>query len=128
MDRGFDHGTWSSSWHDSFLVSTVARCNFGIGGWARTGIARGVTKIAIALIMSRTRKDAAQQSAQRIVLEVAANGDGTFVVTFNAEVVGSHIPERWLDDELCAKRGFCGEELAAIKRQLVERGRAVVTL
>ena len=79
-------------------------------------------------MMSRTRKDAARQSTQRVVLEVATNADGTFAITFNGEVVGSRIRERWLDDELCAKRGFCGEELASIKRQLVERGRAVVTL
>lgn len=84
--------------------------------------------IRISLIMSRTRKDAARQSTRRIVFEVAANGDGTFAITFNGEVVGSRIPERWLDDELCAKRGFCGEELVSIKRQLVECGRAVVTL
>ena len=79
-------------------------------------------------MMSRTRKDAARRSTQRVVLEVATNADGTFAITFNGEVVGSRIPGRWLDDELCAKRGFCGEELASIKRQLVERGRAVVTL
>ena len=78
--------------------------------------------------MSRTRKDAARQWTQRIVLEVTTNGDGTFAITFNGEVVGRRIGERWLDDELCAKRGFCGEELASIKRQLVECGRAVVTL
>jgi len=78
--------------------------------------------------MSQTRKDSARQSTNRIVLEVAANGDGTFEITFNEKVVGRHIPERWLDDELCAKRGFCGEELASIKRQLGECGRAVVIL
>jgi hypothetical protein len=78
--------------------------------------------------MSHTRKDSARQSTHRIVLEVAANDDGTFEITFNEKVVGRRIPERWLDDELCAKRGFCGEELASIKRQLGECGRAVVIL
>jgi len=78
--------------------------------------------------MSRSRKDSAPQSTHRIVLEVATNADGTFAITINGEVVGSCIPDRWLDDELCAKRGFCGEELASIKRQLVERGRVVVTV
>jgi hypothetical protein len=78
--------------------------------------------------MSQTRKDSARQSTYRIVLEVATNGDGTFEITFNEKVVGSRIPERWLDDELCAKRGFCREELASIKRQLGECGRAVVIL
>jgi hypothetical protein len=78
--------------------------------------------------MSQTRKDSARQSTHRIVLEVAANDDGTFEITFNEKVVGRRIPEKWLDDELCAKRGFCGEELASIKRQLSECGRAVVIL
>ena len=78
--------------------------------------------------MSQTRKDVARQSTHRIVFEVAANGDGTFEITFNEKVVGSRVPERWLDEELCAKRGFCCEELASIKRQLDECGRAVVIL
>jgi hypothetical protein len=42
--------------------------------------------------------------------------------------VGRRIPESWLDDALCAKRGFCGDELVEIKRQLLEHGRAVLTL
>ena len=50
------------------------------------------------------------------------------VLIVNEKVVGSRIPEKWLDDELYAKRGFCGEELASIKRQLGEGGRAVVVL
>jgi CubicO group peptidase (beta-lactamase class C family) len=70
--------------------------------------------------MSQTWKDLARQSTHRIVLEVATNGDGTYEIIFNERVVGSRIPERWLDDELCAKRGFCHEELASIKRQLEE--------
>jgi hypothetical protein len=78
--------------------------------------------------MSQTRKDSARQFRHRIVLEVATNGDDTYEITFNDKVVGSRIPERWLDDELCAKRGFCGEEPASIKRQLGECGRAVVIL
>ena len=78
--------------------------------------------------MSETWKDAARQSTHRTVLEVATNGDGTYEIIFNEKVIGSRIPERWLDDELCAKRGFCGEELASIKRQLGECGRAVVNL
>ena len=78
--------------------------------------------------MSQTWKDSSRQSAHRIVLEVAINEDGTYEITFNKKVVGSRIPEEWLDDELCAKGGFCGEELASIKRQLEEFGRATVIL
>ena len=78
--------------------------------------------------MSQTRKDSARQSTHRTVLEVTKNNDGTYEIVFNEEVVGSRIPERWLDEELCAKRGFCGEELVSIKRQLQESDRAVVIL
>ncbi len=78
--------------------------------------------------MGQTWKDSARNSSHQIVLEVAANIDGTYEITVNGEVVGKLISERWLDDELCAKRGFCGEELIDIKRQLRERGKAVLTV
>jgi hypothetical protein len=78
--------------------------------------------------MSQTWKDSANQSPHRTVLEVTKNDDGTYEVVFNEQVVGTHIPEGWLDDELCAKHGFCGEELVSIKHQLQERRRAVVIL
>jgi len=78
--------------------------------------------------MSQTWKDSARQSTHRTVLEVATNGDGTYEIIFNENVIGTRIPEGWLEDELCAKRGFCGGELASIKRQLEECGRAVVIL
>ncbi len=78
--------------------------------------------------MSQTWKDSAPQSTHRTVLEVATNGDGTHEIIFNEKVLGNRIPERWLDDELCARLGFCGEELASIKRQLELCGRAVVIL
>lgn len=78
--------------------------------------------------MSQTSKDSARKSTRRIVLKVATNDDGTYEVILNEEVVARRIPEKWLYDELCAKRGFCGEELAEIKRQLRERGQAVLSL
>jgi hypothetical protein len=37
-------------------------------------------------------------------------------MVFNLEVIGSSILEEWLEEELCAKRGFCEEELVSIKR------------
>jgi hypothetical protein len=61
-------------------------------------------------------------------LEVLANGDGTFEIIFDQQLVGTNIPERWLDDELCAKRGFCAQELKEIRRQLAESGRAFFAL
>ena len=78
--------------------------------------------------MSQTWNDSARQSTQRRVLEVTENQDGTYQIVFNQEVVGSSIPEEWLEEELCAKRGFCGEELASIKHQLRESGKCVVVL
>jgi hypothetical protein len=78
--------------------------------------------------MSQTWRDSGRKSTDRIVLRVGANHDGTFEITVNDEVVGTRIADKWLDDELCAKRGFCGEELAEIRRQLRESGKAVLTL
>jgi hypothetical protein len=78
--------------------------------------------------MGQTWKDSARKATPRIVLEVATNVDGTYEITINGEVVGKLISERWLDNELCAKRGFCGGELVEIKRQLRERGKAVLTV
>src|SRR5215471_8245052 len=79
-------------------------------------------------IMGRTRKDSARQSTNRLVLKVVVNDDGTYQIALNDKVVERHVPEKWLDAELCAKRGFCGEELADIKRQLQEKGRAIYTV
>ena len=78
--------------------------------------------------MTQTWKDSELQSTHRTVLEVTKNDDGAYRIVFNVEVIGSSIPEEWLEEELCAKRGFCGEELVSIKRQLQEFGRAVVIL
>ena len=78
--------------------------------------------------MSETWKDSRRQSTNRLVLKVAINADGTYQIEVNEEVVGKRIPERWLDDELCGKRGFCGEELAEIKRQLRDSGKAIFTV
>lgn len=78
--------------------------------------------------MSQTWKDSGQKSPDRIILKVGANHDGTYEITVNDAVVGTQIAENWLEEELCAKRGFCGEELAEIRRQLRESGKAVLTL
>ena len=50
--------------------------------------------------MSQTSKDSARQSTRRTVLEVVGNGDGTYEIILNKEVVASGIPERWLDEGL----------------------------
>jgi hypothetical protein len=78
--------------------------------------------------MSQTWKDSGRKSPDRIVLKVGTNNDGTYEITVNDEVVGRRIAERWLDEELCAKGGFCGQELAEIRRQLRESGKAVLVV
>ena len=65
--------------------------------------------------MSQTWKDSGRPFINRLVLKVAMNDDGTYQIEVNEKVVGNRIPQRWLDDELCGKRGFCGEELAEIR-------------
>lgn len=69
--------------------------------------------------MSQTWKDSRRKSTDRIVLKVGPNDDGTYEITVNDEVVG-----RWVAD----KRGFCREELAEIRRQLRESGKAALTV
>jgi hypothetical protein len=78
--------------------------------------------------MSQTWKDSGRRSTNRLILKVSINDDATYQIEVNEEVVGNRIPERWLDDELCGKRGFCGEELAEIKRQLRDGGKAIFTV
>lgn len=78
--------------------------------------------------MTQMWKDSERQSTHRTVLEVIKSDDGTYLIVFNVGVIGSSIPEEWPEEELCTKRGFCGEELPSIKRQCQEFGRAVVIL
>ena len=59
-----------------------------------------------------------------IALDVTRNADGTFEVFYNGEHVRSNVPERWLNEELCVRYGFCGEEYDLILKQLNERGHA----
>jgi hypothetical protein len=100
-----------------FLVGEESPYHFEGPGWKEWGIN-----------MSQTWKDSARKSTYPIVVEVATNDDGTYGIKLNEEVVGRSIPERWLDDELCGKRGFCGEELAEIKRQLRESGKGTLAV
>ena len=65
--------------------------------------------------MTQTWKDSERQSTHRTVLEATKNDDGTYRIVFNVVVIESSILEEWLEEELCAKRGFCGEELVSIK-------------
>jgi hypothetical protein len=75
-------------------------------------------------VMSKTSKDSARNTARKLYLEVVANADGTYEIIVDKKVVGTRIAEQWLNEELCGKYGFCGEEFDAIKRQLQQGGRA----
>jgi hypothetical protein len=76
--------------------------------------------------MSKTFKDSARKTTSKSVIEVVANGDGTFEIILNQEVVRTGVEKKWLNDELCVKYGFCGDEFDAIMRQLAECGRASI--
>lgn len=78
--------------------------------------------------MSRTFKDQQSKKTIRFVLEVFRNDDGTYEVFWKGELVRSRVQERWLNEELCVRYGFCGEEYDAIVRQLSECGKATVVL
>ena len=52
--------------------------------------------------MTQTWKDSERQSTHRTVLEATKNDDGTYQIVFNVVVIGSSIPEEWLEEELCA--------------------------
>jgi len=78
--------------------------------------------------LGRTHKDERAKKTVTNILEVLKNDDGTYEVLFKGELVRSRVPERWLNQELCARYGFCGEEYDAIIRQLNDSGRAVAAV
>lgn len=78
--------------------------------------------------MGRTYKDSRGKRTRTIVLEVLKNDDGTYEIWFNQALVGSRVPERWLEHELCVRYGFCGEEYKDIVHQLEGSGKANVVL
>ena len=50
--------------------------------------------------MTQTWKDSERQSTHRTVLEVIKSDDGTYRIVFNVGVIGSSMPEEWLEEEL----------------------------
>jgi hypothetical protein len=43
---------------------------------------------------------------------------------FDGKPDRSNIPEKWLNEEVCVRFGFCGEEYASIVRDLTQHSRA----
>lgn len=58
------------------------------------------------------------------VLELARKSDGTFDLFLNGKLDRAGIEERWLNEELCVRFGFCGEEYDSIVRETITNGRA----
>jgi hypothetical protein len=70
--------------------------------------------------MSHTFKDDPRK--QRF-LEVVRRNDGTYDLFLNDTPDRDSIPQQWLQEELCVRFGFCGEEYEAILRELNLNGR-----
>ena len=49
--------------------------------------------------------------------------DGTFGLSLNGKLDRERIPEDGLNEQLCVRFGFCGEEYNLILRELAENGR-----
>ena len=70
--------------------------------------------------MSRTRKD----SKQGNVLEIIKREDDTFDLFLNRRLDRQRIREDGLQDMLCVRFGYCGDELKAIFDELIQNGRS----
>jgi len=71
------------------------------------------------LIMGRTYKDAKQNR----VLEVVKRQDGTFDLFLNRKLYRGQIHPDGLEQELCVRFGYCGQEYNSILREVEETGR-----
>ena len=76
-------------------------------------------------VMTHTFKDAKKK--QRF-LGVVRRGDGTYDLFLDDALDRSSIPEQWLQEELCVRFGFCGEEYESILRELTLNGRTRLSL
>jgi hypothetical protein len=73
--------------------------------------------------VSRTRRDSQPRNT---IVELVRKIDGTFDLFLNTKLDRSNVPEQYLNDELCVRFGFCGEEYDAILSQVKQKGRAEV--
>jgi len=88
---------------------------------------RGFSSVSLKvhnLGVNRTRKDSKQ--AGNTVLELVRRNDGAFDLFLNGQPDRTNIPEKWLNEEVCVRFGFCGEEYDSIVRDLLRQGRARV--
>jgi hypothetical protein len=73
--------------------------------------------------MSRTRKDARNQGT---VLEVVKRDDGKFDLFLNHKLDHGQVLESSLEDWLCVRFGYCGEEYDSILREVNLNGQVKV--
>lgn len=76
--------------------------------------------------MSRTRKDSKKNAFHG--LEIVKNHDGTFDFFLDRERTHGGLSLRSLEEELCVRFGFCGQEFASILDQVERDGRMTVLL
>jgi hypothetical protein len=74
--------------------------------------------------VSRTRKDSNQ--TRNTILELLRTKDGTFDLFPNSNLDRSSDPEQYLNNELCVRFGFCGEEYDTFLREAKQKGRVEV--
>jgi len=60
--------------------------------------------------------------------EFVRNEDGTYSVYLRGKRLSDRIPEQWFDSHICEHYGFCGEEIATIRRQIQVTGKCVLVL
>ncbi|WP_041855653.1 hypothetical protein [Candidatus Korobacter versatilis] len=76
--------------------------------------------------MSKTFKDSSIRKSNDAKITVTESADGTFNISLNNKVVERGISDRFLDEVVCGKYGFCGNELLSIKHDLEVRGQATL--
>jgi hypothetical protein len=74
--------------------------------------------------VTSTRKDSNQTG--NTVLEIVRRSDGAFDLFLNGQPDRTNIAEKWLNEEVCVRFGFCGEAYESIARALNQEGRARV--
>ena len=59
-----------------------------------------------------------------VIWEIIKKDDGTYDIVKDGTVLDADIPDRWLEEHLCVRYGFCGQEYAYIRSKLNESGKA----
>jgi hypothetical protein len=76
--------------------------------------------------MSQTRKDSFKHAFHG--LEIVKNQDGTFEFFLDRERMHSGMSLRSLEEELCVRFGYCGQEFVSILEEVERDGRKTMLL